>query len=427
MKYHILITLFFGFLLINNLLAQKIIEGQIVDLASQEGVIGVNIYDKNTFIGSTSDVQGYFELKIKELPTTIVFSYIGYEQIELELLTLPNKPLQIELIPAISTLPAIEVTATPKIEKLTKKTITIKDFAFYQDYIVLLQYTGLMSANKLALTDFDGQTLFTLPLKGIKQIESLHKSCLGGIHIITKKMVYEVKIRDPELTIIKSFDRSVFEKTLLPCVAASERFIYLKEGKHRDQVLLYKTLSKQNGKEAGFIYVANESNMRRMGEELGHYANLESSFTGAVSVTPDGQRPEHLDAWIDVFYKPVYAPLVNLGKELCLFNHLLGELQFYKFDGAKKHNISITYQNEKNWDKKILYDEITKRTYTLFETSMGKSIQEIDLMTGALGPAIDFKCLFVDKMLIYGNSLFYLESGPLASERNRILHKIKLF
>ena len=58
------------------------IKGKVIERETKSPLIGVNIYLKNTQTGTTTDTEGNYE--IKNIPvglTTIVFSYIGYEQV----------------------------------------------------------------------------------------------------------------------------------------------------------------------------------------------------------------------------------------------------------------------------------------------------------------------------------------------------------
>jgi len=58
------------------------LEGKVIDRETKSPLIGVNIYIKNTQTGTTTDMEGNYE--INSLPvgiTTVVFSYIGYEKV----------------------------------------------------------------------------------------------------------------------------------------------------------------------------------------------------------------------------------------------------------------------------------------------------------------------------------------------------------
>ncbi|MGK0364592.1 MAG: TonB-linked SusC/RagA family outer membrane protein [Saprospiraceae bacterium] len=70
-------------LTINVLFAQNItVNGTVTDTASQEELAGVNIREKSTSIGTTTEADGTFSLTVSDKNATLVFSYIGYTEQE---------------------------------------------------------------------------------------------------------------------------------------------------------------------------------------------------------------------------------------------------------------------------------------------------------------------------------------------------------
>ena len=59
------------------------IKGQVVDAATNESLIGVSIQEKGTTNGAITDMDGNYSLKVAD-NSTIVFSYIGYQTVELK-------------------------------------------------------------------------------------------------------------------------------------------------------------------------------------------------------------------------------------------------------------------------------------------------------------------------------------------------------
>lgn len=59
------------------------IKGQVVDAAINESLIGVSIQEKGTTNGTITDMNGNYNLKVAN-NSTIVFSYIGYQSVELK-------------------------------------------------------------------------------------------------------------------------------------------------------------------------------------------------------------------------------------------------------------------------------------------------------------------------------------------------------
>lgn len=76
--------------------AGKLVKGYVLD-EQEEPVIGANIYWEGTQQGTTSDADGYFELKGKENAKNLVISYIGYTTAVVPVED-TSKPLRIVLV-----------------------------------------------------------------------------------------------------------------------------------------------------------------------------------------------------------------------------------------------------------------------------------------------------------------------------------------
>lgn len=67
----------------STLVAQNTISGTVSD-DTDELLLGVNVFEKGTFNGTSTDLDGKFSLNVEKLPTTLVFSYIGFNETEVE-------------------------------------------------------------------------------------------------------------------------------------------------------------------------------------------------------------------------------------------------------------------------------------------------------------------------------------------------------
>lgn len=72
----------------NNLTPLK---GSVRDSMTNEPLIGVNIFIQNTNIGVVTDIDGNFEFEVEnKFPIMLVFSYLGYKEIQKEIQKLDN-------------------------------------------------------------------------------------------------------------------------------------------------------------------------------------------------------------------------------------------------------------------------------------------------------------------------------------------------
>ena len=73
----------FSLCFISNVYSQEkyTISGYVQDLSSGESLIGVSIYDKKDYKGTTSNQYGFYSLTIEEGTYDIIYSFIGYKSI----------------------------------------------------------------------------------------------------------------------------------------------------------------------------------------------------------------------------------------------------------------------------------------------------------------------------------------------------------
>lgn len=96
--------------------AQKI-SGVIRDGKTNEPIIGAIVSLKGTSIGSSTDIDGKFELEVKQaLPVTLVISFVGYEPQEIKV-TSVDKGLNLKLKSKEVELKGIEITGSRISEK----------------------------------------------------------------------------------------------------------------------------------------------------------------------------------------------------------------------------------------------------------------------------------------------------------------------
>lgn len=70
--------------MIDEAMFQGIVRGRVVDAQTGETLPGVNIIVKGTSTGTTTDMDGVYELILTTESSTLIFSYVGYESFEVQ-------------------------------------------------------------------------------------------------------------------------------------------------------------------------------------------------------------------------------------------------------------------------------------------------------------------------------------------------------
>lgn len=103
-----------------------VIYGRLLDAESDEPLIVANIQLLETYRGSITNADGEFALRIDSFPAKILFTYIGYIPVELELSEAPDSDLEIYLEPALLEGQEIIITAEDPAVRIMQAVITRK-------------------------------------------------------------------------------------------------------------------------------------------------------------------------------------------------------------------------------------------------------------------------------------------------------------
>lgn len=88
--------------------AQETLTGKTINQSTGEAVPFVNVIQKGTSNGTTSDLNGNFSLTVDSLPVTLVFSYLGFETQERSVDQ--NSPINIQFVETAAALDEVVVT-----------------------------------------------------------------------------------------------------------------------------------------------------------------------------------------------------------------------------------------------------------------------------------------------------------------------------
>lgn len=91
--------------------AQVVIDGFIHDSETGAPLSYANIIVQGTTIGTTSNEEGLFRLRLSKLPATVVFRYIGYEMEKVVISSTSQNKIDVAMRPTVLQLEGVSVTA----------------------------------------------------------------------------------------------------------------------------------------------------------------------------------------------------------------------------------------------------------------------------------------------------------------------------
>jgi len=103
------------------------IKGIVKDSKSGEELIGVNIVVKGTTTGTSTGIEGDFDLKVTPGKVTLVFSYLGYDRYEetFEIAAGQTKTVEIKMVEEVTILSTTVVSASRYEKKLSEETVSL--------------------------------------------------------------------------------------------------------------------------------------------------------------------------------------------------------------------------------------------------------------------------------------------------------------
>lgn len=369
LKYYNL--LFVLILLQNVLFAQNgyVISGHVIDKETGNSVYNVNVLEKNTKNGTTTNNDGFFFIKVNKLPTILEFSHVVYKKTTFEYRN--NVPIKIYLQKKIDSLPEISVSAHKIVNLVEKKFFDVVDYEFYNDNILLLAYSYKDIVNPwLIMINNNGDTLFRTPLN---KDGNFYRDCLGNVHLVSKDFAYQIFVEAQTIKLLYPLNPDTFYKILNPCITVINNKYFLKQWSSHNQVLSYSMVNANDSSKKEVKVISDERALRMLSDRNRFYS------MGVSQPTDADLRFEEM-----CFFAPVFAPLVKLKTQIAIFNFVESKIELFEENGNPIKQIPIEFQKLKGWKEEIYADEVTGKAYSLFKVNGISKLCEISLETGKI-------------------------------------------
>lgn len=406
----------------------QLVSGIVLDATTREPLEGVNVYlDEKD--GCFTDANGKFRLETERpFPFILNFSYVGYLNLEQELLKGGESSMTVYLVASPTALPDILVTSRRKIDTLSDTRYSVIDYDFIGDKVILLAYRNSFKKYSLIALNEDNSIFGELDLIDYRPV-NLFRGCKGDVFLRTKANYYFIKVEEERISLGQKILASKFSEFMEPCLLATENFTYFSKDFYQNQAI--KILGITEEKEVfDLAFIQNERNIDLLIEEMG----LKMPYSGDVweenvseKLKALRESPYKLAGMMRIFYPPLYAPLFSKNENLCLFSHAESKLYHLTPTGEVLKEFEIDYHKERKWKKRIYYDSFFQKAYTCFDTRWGEVIREINLETGKLTEqSIPIEKAFIEKIKIRKGCFYFLYNDITLTKWNKVLHKIRI-
>lgn len=419
-------TLLLLFLIPFKLLGQQT-ELVFLDSTNQQSIESVVLNTNNGKNLYISDAKGKIKIDIPKSGVLISCSRLGYKPIQ-KWLPYNKETFQIKilLVREIETLPLIEVSSERRIDTLFQEPYSVVDYEFWEDKILLLAFLDHRSKFSLILIDDQGNLLAKELITKLKP-QKLHKSCLGGIHLVEAYFSYEISLTDTSIQLKSPESLEAFNTFIQPCILATDDALVYKNSYYQGQAVQYVSYSKTDSSKQTIASVIHEESVDRLISEAGLKGkNYGEYFSEDVhwKIANLRSAPKVKEGDWQLFYPNIKTPIFHFQDSVYLFDHVHNILFLLNKNGDTIKEIAIQYHLLKKWSGRVVFDQDYGKAYTLFHTKWGYAIGEINLSNGKLETLIPFKRDFPENFQIRDGYLYFL--FRINHGTSRYLHKIAL-
>lgn len=432
--------LFFFFL--QTAVAQQIMVCGIATDEEKAPVANINVVDQNGRMGVSTNEWGFFTLEIAKQTTVLEFSHVAFEtkRVEISKSALRNAGdtlwISVEMRHKIRELDIAEIANDNVRIAHENPKQWILDYELIGENEILLL---LIEKNRrfVQLIAPDGDVAKS-PVE--YKHNKLYKGCFGNIHLLSNHAASQLFLMDDEF--ILAYEKSIedFVDVVERIVLATPYHIYQKEVFLRDQKVVYHQIDTTNQSKTVFYDITDRIGKELQREQMNLMKDLIALGEGtdmsmnnsASSKSPIAKSDNREAQVVRMSYamheytlsQEPYAPLIRLGDNLYLFNHIQDKIVIFDLLGNQISETVISYHKENQWDGKIIVNEERDRCFALFSNNGRTTLKELNPDNGKFINEYTLqRHSYPKKISVRGGQIFYLARDYYQGEERYFLWK----
>lgn len=416
--------------------AQQVIRGTVKDEATKQAIVGVNIRLENTYSGTTTNQQGIFELRVRNLPQILLVTHIAYFGKQLLVTQKQADPLNIQL--ALKPIDLEEAEITGETYQVFKgKHQEVIDYDFLDTNILILAYNFNRNRHELILTNEDYDTIFIQDVSSIKKPTQIVKDCMANCHLLTRDSTYQIHCSDEMIVLLYPSPWEKFHKTLGSCLFETYSHLAFegnKGKKTKDEFVTKKQIdlsstmapTAQSDWNHFFYLVNKKTGKHTVLDKTNEWKKTRDAYDHAMFIADDPNTKRSFGDILRfaqmVYFKPAFQTIKYLNDSIYYFNHLESRIDIYSEDLVLRNSIPIQYHKKENWKAVIITDKTKNKAYTVFTRGAKYALAEIDLQDGSVQEVTKIEKLFPQKIRVNNGHLYFLYQ-----DLNNVWGRKKLF
>lgn len=398
---------------------------EITDQNSRSPLIGVNVFDADKGLGTSSNTQGEIRLRIRQWPVTFEVSYLGYQTRTINASRPEELPKKIRLLQDAQQLEEIVISDKAIPRKMTSKWRSVTDFILYQDRILYVETTGNTSASIIYLADKEGKILDEMPIKDLHLFEGLYLSCQETPYILCEHKVFQLKLDQDSIIFQFESKRDDFDYFVLPCKASDQKYLYHGRSVFKDRMARITQVNKSNLESRLLTHIYDEEQLKYAVQAVeliklySHFAKHTSNpFYDNIIAMESGH--------LEYFKQPVDYDIFAVGDEILVMDHENSIISYFNQEAIHQKDVNIYYNQQKNWSGIVLQDHDTQKIYVIIRDKNTLILHNLDVQSGKLNFIAYLDVDIIDKVDIQNGTLWYTSSKLTGPEVGKRLHKLDL-
>lgn len=387
---------------------QHTITGTVTDAKTGEPVSLVNLVSVSGTIGTTTDQEGRFELRVDRLPVTIRFSHIAYQVQTIVIDQQTKLPIKIRMESRMEAIGEVVVEGGKYFQLLKRENFFVAEYEFDGDKIWVVGYANKSILQpQLILLSLDGRIIEKVPIRGRT---TLYKDAFGIVHLIDKESIARIDYNDKQIRIgepkkFNGWEQNLFDLQLVLGKSGIFKWVY------------------NNGIYCEYVAIDFRDTIVRIlhkSYDRGRFSGEGPAKTFRHSSIPDippavwglGFNFEDYTPFLNraqeqIDYRPIITHIYRFRNYYLIFEDRGCHLWKYDVSFADPGHFTIAVpENAKNTD--LLQDPVTGSLYAYYTLNGIGSLAGVDPLTGSILFTRKLENFhWIENLKVYNNRIWF--------------------
>lgn len=417
----------------HSFLGQVEVKGRVFDGLTKDPIADVAIFSNLGLEDNfKTDSLGYFTLRLKRLPAEVAFVRVGYY--DEKFMLIENEIMLVYLEPS-SWLSELEIRSSNV--ELFAGTFErfIWDYALLGRYTVVCDYGNSLADARLICLNDKGDTLGTV--KCPERPYELFTDCEGNAHFQGEWSTYQIIYSSKGLSLLEGVENVKIATHLKRCEDKVDLlYYYAKKSGGRGRFAKGRWIKERPNHDVAFFIgdklelnpdpfwtIRDEFayNLKRNEMAFGEYwsRNDSTSFSFQHILNSNSEF------FYRIMLKEIYTPLVAIDDTLFIFDHPNGKIEKFSKIGQHIGSVPIRYPFTRDFKRQLLFDEINKSVYLVFEKKNVTYLCELDPHRGIIINQFPLEYNFAYQIDSRDGWVYYLHRHPDRKDA-RLLSRMKI-